>query len=174
MTHLYNFYCEPDYWFLYLFQNTPTAPQRQLSQTPSERDHKDDRLSTNNNIKISPIPTPSLQTPPSSPQQPTQSKRLLQEILSRPGPYPMIAVPPKGYWVDGTDHEEQYDHRGLPVIPHPTWRAKIETDDTAKCYRRFFVGRVSLQQIFRPLFFFIITDLYIYTGRSNEDLTSLL
>nr|CAH7753264.1 unnamed protein product [Callosobruchus chinensis] len=27
------------------------------------------------------------------------------------------------------------DHRGLPIIPHPTWRAKIETDDTAKCYR---------------------------------------
>nr|CAH7742071.1 unnamed protein product [Callosobruchus chinensis] len=54
----------------------------------------------------------------------------------------MIAVPHKGgYWVDGTDHEEQMDHRGLPIIPHPTWRAKIETDDTAKCYRRFFVGR---------------------------------
>lgn len=126
-----------------MLQNTPTAPQRQLSHTPSEKDLKDDRLSTNNNVKISPIPTPSLQTPPSSPQQPTQSKRLLQELLSRPGPYPMIAVPPKGYWIDGTDHDEQYDHRGVPVIPHPTWRAKIETDDTAKCYRRFFVGRVS-------------------------------
>lgn len=132
--------------FLYtyfLLQNTPTPPQRQLSHTLSDKDSKDDRLSTNNNIKISPIPTPSLQTPPSSPQQPTHSKRLLQEILSRPGPYPMIAVPQKGYWVDGSDHDEQFDHRGLPVIPHPTWRAKIETDDTAKCYRRFFVGRVS-------------------------------
>lgn len=107
---------------------------------------KDDRLSTNNNIKISPIPTPSLQTPPASPQQPNQSKRLLQEILSRTGPYPMIAVPQKGYWVDGTDHEEQFDHRGLPIVPHPSWRAKIETDDTAKCYRRFFVGRVSYKK----------------------------
>ncbi|CAG9824723.1 unnamed protein product [Phaedon cochleariae] len=54
----------------------------------------------------------------------------------------MIAVPPKGgYWVDGTDHEDLKDHRGRPVVPPPTWRAKIETDDTAKCYRRFFVGR---------------------------------
>ncbi|XP_018564777.1 rap1 GTPase-activating protein 1 isoform X2 [Anoplophora glabripennis] len=118
----------------------PPPAQRQHSQTP-EKEMKDDRLSTNNNIKISPIPTPSLQTPPASPQQPNQSKRLLQEILSRPGPYPMIAVPQKGYWVDGTDHEEQFDHRGMPVVPHPSWRAKIETDDTAKCYRRFFVGR---------------------------------
>lgn len=55
----------------------------------------------------------------------------------------MIAIPPKGYWIDGTDHDEvQFDHRGVPVTPHGTWRAKFETDDTAKCYRRFFAGRV--------------------------------
>ncbi|XP_057662198.1 rap1 GTPase-activating protein 1 isoform X2 [Diorhabda carinulata] len=118
--------------------NQPPPASRQNSQVSET---KDDRLSTNNNIKISPIPTPALQTPPASPQQPTHSKRLLQEVLSRPGPYPMIAIPSKGYWVDGTDHEELFDHRGMPVVPHPNWRAKIETDDTAKCYRRFFVGR---------------------------------
>lgn len=53
--------------------------------------------------------------------------------------------------MDGTDHDEQFDHRGLPIIPHQTWRAKIETDDTAKCYRRFFVGRVS--QVLSMTFF---------------------
>ncbi|KAK9737448.1 Rap/ran-GAP [Popillia japonica] len=108
-------------------------------QTPSQRQNdKEDRLS-NNNIKIS--PTPLQPTPPASPQQATASRRLLQDILSRPGPYPMIAIPPQGYWVDGTDHDCEYDHRGIPILPHGTWRAKFETDDTAKCYRRFFVGR---------------------------------
>ncbi|XP_050298130.1 rap1 GTPase-activating protein 1 isoform X2 [Anthonomus grandis grandis] len=116
------------------------------SHLSPHQDSKDDlRLAHNNNIKIaspagSPHPLGSA-TPPMSPQQPPQAKRILQEALSKPGPYPMIPGPPKGYWVDGTDHDEEFDHRGLPIIPHQTWRAKIETDDTAKCYRRFFVGR---------------------------------
>lgn len=103
---------------------------------------RDERL--NNNIKISPLPTPPSQpTPPASPSQTTASRKLLQDTLDRQGPYPMIVTPDRGYWVDGTDHECTYDHRGNPVLPHGAWRAKIETDDTAKCYRRFFVGRVS-------------------------------
>ncbi|KAF5296515.1 hypothetical protein FQR65_LT01505 [Abscondita terminalis] len=110
-------------------------------QRHSDKDNnRDDRLS-NNNIKISPIATPSQQTPPASPQQAIASKRLLQDTLARSAPYPMIVTPDKGYWIDGTDHECHYDHRGQPFIPHSTWRAKIETDDTAKCYRRFFVGK---------------------------------
>lgn len=121
---------------------TGSIPRENLSP---HQDSKDDlRYVHNNNIKISPAGSPHPlggTTPPLSPQQPPQSRRILQETLARPGPYPMIAGPPKGYWVDGTDHEEQFDHRGLPIIPHQTWRAKIETDDTAKCYRRFFVGR---------------------------------
>lgn len=112
------------------------------SQRHNDRDNKDDRLS-NNNIKISSAPTPSQATPPASPQQATASRRLLEDALNRPGPYPMIVTPDKGYWIDGTDHECQYDSRGVPVFPHGSWRAKFETDDTAKCYRRFFVGRVS-------------------------------
>lgn len=129
--------------FLLSFQ-TPTQRHN------SDRDavNKEDRLS-NNNIKISPIPTPGQTTPPSSPMQATASRRLLQETLNRPGPHPMIVIPDKGYWVDGTDHECQFDHRGLPILPHGTWRAKFETDDTAKCYRRFFIGRVSLNRIDR-------------------------
>ncbi|KYB25969.1 rap1 GTPase-activating protein 1 isoform X3 [Tribolium castaneum] len=114
------------------FNQAPLVQRQHSVPGPDPRD--DCRLSTNNNVKI-------CTTPPSSPQQATQSRRLLQETLSRPPPYPMIAVPEKGYWVDGTDHEVSFDHRGVPILPHQTWRAKIETDDTGKCYRRFYVGR---------------------------------
>ncbi|XP_048520185.1 rap1 GTPase-activating protein 1 [Dendroctonus ponderosae] len=121
---------------------TGCIPKESLSP---HQDSKDDlRLVHNNNIKFSPAGSPHLlggTTPPLSPQQPPQARRILQEALARPGPYAMIPGPPKGYWVDGTDHDEQCDIRGVPIIPHQTWRAKIETDDTAKCYRRFFVGR---------------------------------
>lgn len=72
------------------------------------------------------------------------SQRLLEETLQKSAPYPMIVLPPGGgYWLDGQDHECPFDTRGNPILPHTTWRAKFETDDTAKCYRRFFVGRVS-------------------------------
>lgn len=126
--------------FGFLFQ-PPLAQRQHSAPGPDLRD--DYRLSTNNNIKVSPIScAPS--TPPASPQQATQSRRLLQETLAGSTPYPMIATPDKGYWVDGTDHDISFDHRGVPILPHQTWRSKIETDDTGKCYRRFFVGRVSI------------------------------
>lgn len=70
------------------------------------------------------------------------SQRLLEDVLSKSGPYPMIVLPLNGgYWVDGTDHECAFDSRGNPVLPQAAWRGKFETDDTAKCYRRFYVGR---------------------------------
>lgn len=54
----------------------------------------------------------------------------------------MIVLPNGGgYWVDGTDHECAFDTRGNPVLPNSAWRGKFETDDTAKCYRRFFIAR---------------------------------
>lgn len=72
------------------------------------------------------------------------SQRLLEETLQKSAPYPMIVLPPGGgYWLDGQDHDCPFDTRGNPILPNSTWRAKFETDDTAKCYRRFFVGRVS-------------------------------
>uniref|UniRef100_A0A182P950 Rap-GAP domain-containing protein n=1 Tax=Anopheles epiroticus TaxID=199890 RepID=A0A182P950_9DIPT len=65
-------------------------------------------------------------------------QRLLEDALSKPAPHPMIVVPNSGgYWVDGTDHDASYE-----VPTHTTWRVgKIESDDTAKCYRRFFIAR---------------------------------
>lgn len=69
---------------------------------------------------------------------------------SRPGPgspSPSPSPSPsdsRGYWVDGAEHECAFDPMGNPVLPHSDWRAhKFETDETARCYRRFFVGRVS-------------------------------
>lgn len=60
----------------------------------------------------------------------------------------MIVAPTKGgYWIDGTEHECEYDSRGQPVLSCGTWRAKFETDETAVCYRRFFVGREHLNLI---------------------------
>lgn len=54
----------------------------------------------------------------------------------------MIVLPNNGgYWVDGTDHECPFDSRGHPIVVHSAWRGKFETDDTAKCYRRFYVSR---------------------------------
>lgn len=61
----------------------------------------------------------------------------------------MVVLPEKGgYWVDGAEP----DCAETPANPpRAGWRAKFETDDTAKCYRRFFVGRVSLITIMLPL-----------------------
>ncbi|XP_017786347.1 PREDICTED: rap1 GTPase-activating protein 1 isoform X3 [Nicrophorus vespilloides] len=99
------------------------------------------RLCSNNNIKIS-SGSPCQPTPPNSPQQATSaSRRHLQEALTRPAPYPMILCPDNGYWIDGTEHDCTFDIRGSPILPHGTWRPKIDTDDTAKCYKRFFLGK---------------------------------
>nr|CAD7425502.1 unnamed protein product [Timema monikensis] len=89
------------------------------------------------------VATASSSSPP-APSTTNTSRRLLEEVLQRPAPYPMIVLPPGGgYWLDGQDHDCPFDPRGQPILPHNAWRSKIETDDTAKCYRRFFVGRVS-------------------------------
>ncbi|GBP12378.1 Rap1 GTPase-activating protein 1 [Eumeta japonica] len=69
------------------------------------------------------------------------SQRILEEVLAKGAPYPMVCLPLSGYWVDGTDHECTFDSRGNPMLPQTTWMAKFETDDTAKCYRRFYAGR---------------------------------
>lgn len=69
------------------------------------------------------------------------SQELLEETLRGSAPYPMIVLPPGGgYWVDGHEHPPTATPLAAPAH---SWRAKFETDDTAKCYRRFFLGRVS-------------------------------
>lgn len=71
----------------------------------------------------------------------------------------MIVVPQAGgYWLDGQDHECPFDTRGNPILPHAAWRAKFESDDTGKCYRRFFLGRVCSISLTR-------TYVVSYTGK---------
>lgn len=73
------------------------------------------------------------------------SQELLEETLRGSAPYPMIVLPPGGgYWVDGHEHPPTATPQAAPAH---SWRAKFETDDTAKCYRRFFLGREHLNFI---------------------------
>lgn len=71
------------------------------------------------------------------------SRRLLEDTLARPGPPPTIVLPPAGgYWADGLEEPAGEAEERLPGTPRlAPWRPNIECDDTAKCYRRFFIGR---------------------------------
>ncbi|XP_054084092.1 rap1 GTPase-activating protein 1 isoform X2 [Zeugodacus cucurbitae] len=92
------------------------------------------------------------------------SQRLLEDALAKTAPYPMIILPQNGgYWVDGTEHECSFDARGNPMLPQTTWMAKFETDDTAKCYRRFYAARehsnlVGQDEVFGPILISIKTE----------------
>ena len=69
---------------------------------------------------------------------------MLQQALRRGPPYPMVLTRPDDeYWVDGTEHDTALDGHGDPVLPQHSWKPKIECDETAKCYRRHFLGKVS-------------------------------
>lgn len=69
------------------------------------------------------------------------------------GTPPSVVLPPSGYWVDGIDDAspdgEDAEPRPQPGTPRPsTKRHNIDTDDTAKYYRRFFLGMVILTFLF--------------------------
>ncbi|XP_050525940.1 rap1 GTPase-activating protein 1 isoform X3 [Daktulosphaira vitifoliae] len=67
------------------------------------------------------------------------SRELLEETLKGPRPYPNIVLPTSGgFWIDGQD---QNDYEATGASGPSTWNNKIETDDTAKAYRRYFMGR---------------------------------
>ncbi|XP_046405967.1 rap1 GTPase-activating protein 1-like isoform X2 [Ischnura elegans] len=73
---------------------------------------------------------------------PAASQRLLEEALAKGGgpPYPMVILPPGGgYWADG--HTAAGDDHATPPALGPASRPKIETDDTARIFRRFFLGK---------------------------------
>ncbi|XP_026678867.1 rap1 GTPase-activating protein 1 isoform X2 [Diaphorina citri] len=78
----------------------------------------------------------------SSQHDKNNSKELLEETLRGSLPYPMIVTPPSGgYWLDGYENESRQNSNSHQHGPTAPWRSKIECDDTAKCYRRFFLGR---------------------------------
>lgn len=70
------------------------------------------------------------------------SRELLEETLKGPKPYPNIVLPTGGgFWIDGQDQNE---YEPAASGGSGSWNNKIETDDTAKAYRRYYMGRVSV------------------------------
>lgn len=73
------------------------------------------------------------------------SQELLEETLKGPKPYPNIVLPTSGgFWIDGQDQNEYESTASSGGAG--SWNNKIETDDTAKAYRRYYMGRVSIAQ----------------------------
>ncbi|VDP18920.1 unnamed protein product [Soboliphyme baturini] len=71
------------------------------------------------------------------------------QVLARGAPFPMVVVPPNGgYWVE----EFSLNHQGSPAqepnADSSCQRYKLESDKTAKCYRRYFWGKVRRLRIF--------------------------
>uniref|UniRef100_A0A3Q2XA38 RAP1 GTPase activating protein n=1 Tax=Hippocampus comes TaxID=109280 RepID=A0A3Q2XA38_HIPCM len=62
-------------------------------------------------------------------------------VLGRSSPFPLILLPQfGGYWIEGTNHEP----RGTPESmqpPCPASYVKLETNSTAKIYRKQFMGK---------------------------------
>ncbi|XP_053611065.1 rap1 GTPase-activating protein 1 isoform X4 [Plodia interpunctella] len=79
------------------------------------------------------------------------SRRLLEETLAKPGTPPSIVQPPSGgYWVDGIEDAQdgEDEPRAQPGTPRQAGRRhNIDTDDTAKYYRRLFLGKEHINLV---------------------------
>uniref|UniRef100_A0A3B4YW84 Rap1 GTPase-activating protein 1-like n=1 Tax=Stegastes partitus TaxID=144197 RepID=A0A3B4YW84_9TELE len=73
-----------------------------------------------------------------------KSTHLLTEhslVLGRTSPFPLILLPQfGGYWIEGTNHEPK-DPPEADQPPCPTSHIKLETNSTAKIYRKNFMGK---------------------------------
>ncbi|XP_059186139.1 rap1 GTPase-activating protein 1 isoform X1 [Centropristis striata] len=65
----------------------------------------------------------------------------VHEVLGRTSPFPLILLPQfGGYWIEGTNHELK-DPPEADKPPCPTSHIKLETNSTAKIYRKQFMGK---------------------------------
>ncbi|XP_045884475.1 rap1 GTPase-activating protein 1 isoform X4 [Micropterus dolomieu] len=65
----------------------------------------------------------------------------VHEVLGRTSPFPLILLPQfGGYWIEGTNHEPK-DAPEADKPPCPTSHIKLETNSTAKIYRKHFMGK---------------------------------
>lgn len=88
------------------------------------------------------------------------SRELLEETLKGPKPYPNIVLPTGGgFWIDGQDQNEYEPTTASGGTS--SWNNKIETDDTAKAYRRYYMGRVSLAYLYCKIIIWKLHNLYI-------------
>ncbi|XP_074525326.1 rap1 GTPase-activating protein 1 isoform X2 [Halichoeres trimaculatus] len=65
----------------------------------------------------------------------------VHEVLGRRSPFPLILLPQfGGYWIEGTNHEPK-DTPEAEQPPCPASQVKLETNSTAKIYRKQFMGK---------------------------------
>ncbi|XP_027135415.1 rap1 GTPase-activating protein 1 isoform X6 [Larimichthys crocea] len=65
----------------------------------------------------------------------------VHEVLGRISPFPLILLPQfGGYWIEGTNHEPK-DPPEADQPPCSTSHIKLETNSTAKIYRKHFMGK---------------------------------
>lgn len=69
------------------------------------------------------------------------------QVLGRRSPFPLILLPQfGGYWIEGTNHEPK-DPPEADQPPCPTSHIKLETNSTAKIYRKQFMGKVRMRKM---------------------------
>jgi hypothetical protein len=80
----------------------------------------------------------------------------LEEVLSGPSPYPMVVLPRRGgYWVEGCGSESPPEFSSLSCNTGTMPKPKLDHDETALAYRKYFYGKVSnltSVQLISPLF----------------------
>ncbi|XP_056131460.1 rap1 GTPase-activating protein 1 isoform X1 [Lampris incognitus] len=65
----------------------------------------------------------------------------VHEVLGRSSPFPLILLPQfGGYWIEGTNHEPKGPSEN-DQPPCPASHIKLETNSTAKIYRKQFMGK---------------------------------
>ncbi|XP_054641308.1 rap1 GTPase-activating protein 1 isoform X3 [Dunckerocampus dactyliophorus] len=65
----------------------------------------------------------------------------VHEVLGRHSPFPLILLPQfGGYWIEGTNHEPR-ETQEEEQLPCPASYVKLETNSTAKIYRKQFMGK---------------------------------
>ncbi|XP_060794267.1 rap1 GTPase-activating protein 1 isoform X15 [Neoarius graeffei] len=65
----------------------------------------------------------------------------VHEVLGRKSPFPLILLPQfGGYWIEGTNHKLS-NGNDLDQLLSPTSHIKLETNTTAKIYRKHFMGK---------------------------------
>ncbi|XP_030274721.1 rap1 GTPase-activating protein 1 isoform X3 [Sparus aurata] len=65
----------------------------------------------------------------------------VHEVLGRTSPFPLILLPQfGGYWIEGTNHEPK-DTPEADQPPGSASHIKLETNSTAKIYRKQFMGK---------------------------------
>ena len=112
-------------------------------------------------------PTPSPSPVGDAPLGRALMEQAIQQASSGSQKPPLVVTPP-GYWVDGTDHRHALNSTGRALLPaQPAWQPRIDQDDTAKCYRRFFVGRVRKYQFY---FFFVFNQVHIFCLQISKTL----